>query len=97
MSVVSLLLLLGGIGAGKTHLAIAAARAIVEAGHLVSARYERVPELHAAAREAIDSKERWDPVADACAPRLLVLDDIGAERQTEFSAEILDRVQVKAA
>lgn len=85
------LALLGEIGTGKTHLAVAAARAIFAAGEKV--RVVHVPTLAwrlataedwaAAARNLVDPLEILD---------LVVLDDLGRQKSTDRFAEALDRV-----
>jgi DNA replication protein DnaC len=82
---------LGEVGTGKTHLAVAIARAILMAGEKV--RVVHVPTLTwrlataedwaATARALVDPLESLD---------LVVLDDLGREKTTDRFAEALDRI-----
>lgn len=79
------LVLVGPAGTGKTWAAAAAARPIVEAGH---------PVLFVSTADLLDdARDRTAPTASiersAGAVDLLVLDDLGAERLTEWGAERL--------
>lgn len=76
-------LLLGSIGVGKTHAAVAMARTAFEAGRSVMFRSSvwLLDELRPGGREgALD---------EAVSVDVLVLDDLGVERPTEWTAERL--------
>lgn len=81
-------LLLGEVGAGKTHAAVALARLAHEAGRLV---------LFTHTLAFIDDlKPDGDPQAMSRAvdADVLVLDDLGTERQREFGADRISRLLV---
>lgn len=75
--------LIGPVGTGKTHALWATIREI----HFQSVRWSggSVPELVDSLRP--DRERTFDPAAD-----VLMLDDIGAERQTDWTAEQLTRI-----
>lgn len=95
--------LLGSVGCGKTHLAIAAGKEVAlagfyteEEGWLASQRrhvcFVNVPSLLADLRAAIsrgneDTADRFAHLSKTCTR--LILDDLGAERLTEYAAEML--------
>lgn len=95
--------LLGGVGCGKTHLAIAAGKEVAvagtytdEEGWLAAERrhvcFVNVPSFLAELRAAVgrgsdDVADRFSHLSKTC-PRL-ILDDLGAERLTEYAAEML--------
>lgn len=85
------LVLHGGYGVGKTGLAVAAMAAVAPV--LLGARAWFCPEteLLDALRAELDGGPRVDPLA----PALLVIDDLGAARQTDWGDErllwIIDR------
>jgi DNA replication protein DnaC len=77
------LVLLGGVGVGKTHTALAAARLAYEAGWRV--RFWPVIELWDAAKPDRDPAV----IDDATTTALLVLDDLGGEKVTDWTIERL--------
>jgi DNA replication protein DnaC len=85
--------LLGGVGTGKTHLLAAVATALLS----TTARplYCVVPEFLAFLRESFDAGQsescsrRFEAVRNA---GVLLLDDLGAEKETEWTQEQLYRV-----
>jgi DNA replication protein DnaC len=80
----------GPVGTGKTHLAAAIVNALHDRGEDVLFAY--VPDLMADFRSAISSggvDRAMDRVTRA---GVLVLDDLGAERATEYVQEILPRI-----
>jgi DNA replication protein DnaC len=86
------LLLLGGYGCGKTHLAAAIANFAVSMG--VPTLFLTVPDLLDALRFSFDSEdttfeERFDEIRNA---RLLVLDDFGTQNTTGWAQEKLFQI-----
>ena len=85
-----ILTLTGGYGSGKTHLLEALGRRMLESGRYV--RYEYVPllldNLRATYEEDAEVKftERWAMYTRA---QVLLLDDLGAEKTSEWAAEKL--------
>lgn len=77
------LVILGPVGVGKTHLAVAACRDRHLDGELV--RFWPVVELLDALRPGGND----DAAANAVTTPLLILDDLGAERPTDWTAERL--------
>lgn len=84
------LILTGAVGSGKTHLAYAIAGAGLDRGIPVYA--STVPDLLARLRAsyADDSYTGW--VEDLKEVELLVLDDLGAGRETDWSADVLYQI-----
>ncbi len=82
--------LIGAFGAGKTHLAIATARALIER-HLIDVRFVSAADMVAAVR-GDGVKWDWGAVDRAARVELLILDDVGQEQPTEFSRDVLYRV-----
>ncbi|MGI8905765.1 MAG: ATP-binding protein [Candidatus Sumerlaeaceae bacterium] len=86
------LLMTGKEGTGKTHVAIAILREVIEKGY--TGLYWNVPELFLELRRRMDEKseEKEGELFDhAKRVDLLVLDDLGAERTSEY---VLDRLYV---
>lgn len=82
------LVLRGPVGCGKTHLAVAAYRACV-AGGVLPAVAVTVPALLDGLRPGREPVEALHTCEDA---RLLLLDDLAAERATDWTAETLYRL-----
>lgn len=78
------LLFWGNVGTGKTFLAAALANELIDAG--VSVRLRSVPDL---VEEASASRSGTALVRELCACGLLVLDDLGAERNTDYAQQIV--------
>jgi DNA replication protein DnaC len=78
------LLFIGGVGTGKTHLAIAAMTEIILAGH--DGAFIAVPDLFAAKRPGYSGDRDTSRLADV---DVLVLDDVGANRGTEWEVGVL--------
>ena len=74
----------GAPGAGKTHLAAAIALAAAQAGHTVA--FWGFNDLLNANRQAVATGQR---PPDVLSPALLVLDDLGKCKPTEFSYELI--------
>lgn len=86
------LLLMGGYGSGKTHLAAAIANAAVSRG--VETLFLTVPDLLDWLRASYDSpdarfEERFDEIRNV---RLLVLDDLGAQNPSLWAGEKLFQI-----
>jgi DNA replication protein DnaC len=86
---ISGLFLTGIPGSGKTHLACAIAHALLEKGIGVS--FRPVPELLFSIRASYEGDgEREGRIIEACQQiPVLILDDMGAEKASEFSLERL--------
>ena len=85
----------GGNGAGKTHLAAAIANYRLARGEM--ALYVVVPDLldHLRATYAPDSPVTYDRrFEEICSTPLLILDDLGAQRSTEWAWEKLYQILV---
>lgn len=86
------LLLLGGTGTGKTWQAYGALRALMASGAFCLWTFTTAPDLFAELRpngSNDDREARYRRYADA---NLLVLDDLGAEKPTEWTEEYLCRL-----
>jgi DNA replication protein DnaC len=80
------LVLWGGVGTGKTHLAMAIAQALAEG---VSVLPATVPELLNMLRSGYKQGD-YDELVDMCREiDVLLLDDLGTERSTDWAAEQL--------
>ena len=79
--------LTGGFGTGKTALAMIASRSAIDAGRAVA--IYSCPRLLAVLRDAIDRGEVLDFLDRLAAVDLLHIDDLGAERATDWVIEQL--------
>lgn len=77
----------GASGVGKSHLAVAIIQSLMAMG--VPCLFKTVPGLLESARRAFDDPERPDVFGTAKGAEVLVLDDLGAERPTEWAQERL--------
>lgn len=88
------IVLCGDVGRGKTGAAIGAMRYFHEQG--ASVRFQSVQELLSTLKETFDGKEQVPdtnkPMARAKRAGVLVLDDLGAERMTDFSVDTIDEL-----
>ncbi|HEJ3062523.1 TPA: ATP-binding protein [Pseudomonas aeruginosa] len=77
------LILAGGVGTGKTHLACAVANVIVGKGH--SALFRTVQQVIRHVRSAWRASDRTEEeaIAELVAPDLLILDEVGVQYGTE--------------
>ena len=85
------LVLAGPKGVGKTHLAVAAAVECCRRGLVV--RFGESRSILGALKRAIGEgnyQDVYDSYADQCS--LLVIDDYGTERQTEFAEDVLEEM-----
>jgi DNA replication protein DnaC len=79
------LILKGEVGCGKTHLAVAILRAIVDKGH--GGLYYNMPDLLMDIRATYDanaSLSESELLEELEGPELLVLDDLGAEKTADW-------------
>jgi DNA replication protein DnaC len=86
------LLLIGREGTGKTHVAVAILRGVLEKGF--TGLYWNVPELFLELRRIINGDAQaseGDVFDEARGADLLVLDDLGAEKTSDY---VLDRLYV---
>lgn len=83
------LLLWGNTGTGKTFLAACIANALIDQG--VSVMMTSFPRILAAV-QGLRPEERAGYFDDLNSYRLLVIDDLGAERQSEYALEIVYNV-----
>lgn len=82
------LFIFGPVGSGKTGLAFSIARQIAERGW-DDVRFCNVRQLLAELRRSYETKTEADPLAGLVDCWLLVLDDLGAERATEWARETI--------
>ena len=83
------LMLMGGYGTGKTHLAVAILRETAEAG--IPGMFVVVPDLLGKMRASFDRKDGKadELVTTAKNARLLVMDDLGAENPRPWVVELV--------
>lgn len=81
------LMLLGPTGTGKTHTAYAAIRALALSGASCPWLFTTAADLYARLRprHGVDSEQVFDTYTNVC---LLVLDDLGAAKGTEWNEEV---------
>ncbi len=79
----------GPVGTGKTHLACAALLELMARRH--RAHFTSVRELLLRCRESFRVNERLSHILDECSGTgALLLDDLGAEKYSEFGREVFD-------
>lgn len=90
-----ILLLSGPPGRGKSHLAVAVMRAVWER-HRKASRFWVVPELLSRIRATFDEETRFETASaiedEMMRVPLLVLDDLGTEKSTEWAQEQLFKI-----
>jgi DNA replication protein DnaC len=81
------LLILGPTGVGKTHAAFAAIRSLAARGQATGWEAVRAPDLYARLRprDGVDSEAEFRSVAGC---ELLLLDDLGAAKASEWTEEV---------
>ena len=86
------LLLVGGVGTGKTHLAIAIGKELVENKH--SARYANLADVIRAVRSSWNSSEydEADVYNTSSSFELLILDEVGVQAGTDNERNIIFEV-----
>lgn len=79
------LILFGGVGTGKSYLAACVANRVVDKGY--TALYVTTADLAMRMTESFDARKK---IIEECSlPSLLVLDDLGSERNTESAHEMI--------
>jgi DNA replication protein DnaC len=84
------LFIYGPVGTGKTHLAAAVVNALLQLGHVALFAYS--PDLLADFRAGIKDGSTEEKIQTAMKAPVLVLDDLGAERATDYAQEVLPRI-----
>ena len=91
------LMLYGKAGSGKTHLAVAIARHIIEQKQ-IQVRFARVVDLLAEIRKTFNENEQYrtenesDLIQRYASAPLLIIDDLGAEKTTDWVRQILYQI-----
>lgn len=81
------LLITGTCGTGKTHLAVAILHAILDRGY--PGLFATVPDLLAEIRKSYNGEKDSEKIKKIKSARFLVLDDLGAEKTTDWVQEQL--------
>lgn len=91
------LMLYGKAGSGKTHLAVAITRHIIEQKQ-IQVRFTRIVDLLAEIRKTFNENEQYrtenesDLIHRYTSTPLLVIDDLGAEKTTDWVRQILYQI-----
>ena len=91
------LMFYGKAGSGKTHLAVAIARHIIEAKQ-IQVRFTRVVDLLSEIRKTFDENENYrtenesDLIKKYIAVPLLVIDDLGSEKTSDWVRQFLYQI-----
>ena len=83
----SSIILVGGVGSGKTHLAAAIANTLIDRG--IPVLFSTFPDHLEHIREEYDHTGKKEYLAKMKTVPMLVLDDLGKERKTEWTQNIL--------
>jgi DNA replication protein DnaC len=87
------LLLTGGVGTGKTHLAVAALRALIAKGHEgIFCDYQNLLDRIRASYDQSSGASDREAYRSALETDILLLDDLGAHRVTEWVEDIVTSV-----
>ena len=87
------LLLTGGVGSGKTHLAVAALRALVAKGHEgIFCDYQNLLDRIRASYDQSSGASDREAYRSALEAEILLLDDLGAHRVTEWVEDIVTSI-----
>lgn len=83
------LCLFGNVGTGKTYAAACIANALIDKGvRVIMTDFSRVIN----SMQSYDTKDKNGYIDDICGCDLLILDDLGAERQSDFALQICEQV-----
>jgi DNA replication protein DnaC len=80
----------GPVGVGKTWLAVSTLIKYIKEGH--EGLFVTVPDMLEDIRRGFNDPEQSKTLKKACTVRLLVLDDLGVEKQSEWVAEKLYQI-----
>lgn len=83
------LCLFGNVGTGKTYAAACIANALIDKGiRVVMTDFSRILND----MQSFDIRDKNGYIDDICRSSLLILDDLGAERQSDYSLQICEQV-----
>lgn len=79
----------GNVGTGKTYAAACIANALIDRGiKVIMTDFSRVIN----AMQSFDTRDKNSYIDNICGCDLLILDDLGAERQSDYSLQICEQV-----